>query len=1615
MKRLLLLWFLFLALGAIGYTQNVFDPNDPIVRYDPSKPYGSPQLPDTNKLGLQKWVSKPTNGVSLGSDAWNASSFKQYFLYVRFGTDQQGNPIEGKMAFRIKFPKSFNNPDSADKKYPIDLFLHGGGEVGCSTNGALYNNEKQLWLGGQLFMQYADQNKFDGFLVYPQLNVSGACFFGWGNAKSTNYRVVLAMIDSLAKYVRADIDRLLITGLSGGGYGAWEFAENYPQRVTKIMPSAAQGMTNDNTRPNFVHIPIWFATGGLDLDPSPKQAADVLYAMKKIGADIRYTQYPDRGHSMWYQHWREPDFAAEMNDMHKANPLIFFQHNEFCDPNQIDAKLGITQGFYAYEWQKDGQTIATKTGSNSVIVNQLPVIDFEGNNIRVKSFGTYRVRFKRSSTSEWSDWSHKPAVIKPKSTTQTAAITVKGPHSKVLPALDGATTVPLMLPDGFQNYQWFTSADEKKVDSGQVYNAPIGVYKARYEEQFGCGTAFSPDFIVVDANGSPKPAPALNVKAVPLTETVTKINWNDDASNETGYEVYRATKTGGPYTFVALTAQNATSFQDSNLAKNTVYYYVIRAVNETGASVASNEAVTKTLIDNIPPTAPSELAYNETSGPTAVHLSWTASTDDGGIERYDIYVNGEKKFSTNGDDYTATGLDSLIPYRFTVVAVDSAGNVSPASNQVTYLPPGTPGGTIPAAPTSPAAEATAYNKINIAWTDASDNETGFEIVRSLTTNGTYSPAGTVSANVTSFTDSGLTASKKYFYKVRAIGEYGESAFSPKVDATTPGAPSTPATPTNLVGAAGENNTIAISWTDNSNNENNFIVYRSTDNTNFTALATLPANSNAYNDTGLVQLTNYYYYVVSANNSGESEHSNTVLIRAGNNAPVIGAIPDIFVKATATATKDFTVDDDSADVVTITIENKPAFVTVSKTSNGVYKITASPGIADAGSYTIKIIATDNSGKSSSRTFVVAVGDKNTRSIYLNLGSTGKAASAPWNNWLGKRLDGDVINNLKDEAGVATSIAVTTINGWSSTTNMGHITGNNSGVFPDAVLESGLLDSSAARQIKISGLSTSKQYNLVFAGSQNEGISANASYAAQDQTVTLNARYNTTQTANLNNLTPDANGEILVTITRSGPVMYLNGIAIEEIDPSLQLLGPNNIYVEALERTKVKITWSDRTKNETNYEILRATDSAFTKNVQNIQLPANTREYVNTGLTPNTKYWYKVRARNASGSSDYTNKVKAVTPGTTVSVNFNVTVENAPAPWNNLESSPLFPFVIPGLKDQANRTTNMSLSLVKEFNGEFISGINTGNNSGIVPDNVLRSDYWLDKLQISRIRVDGLNHGKVYRFGFIGSSGPDLWFKGNYTASYAINNRTVYLNSWFNSTKIVYINDVSPDEDGKVMLDFSTVAAADYGFTAGIIIDEYDDVPLRTPIDTIPADTSVQNPNNPPDTTGPNNPNPPDTTGPNNPNPPDTTGPNNPNPPDTTGPNNPNPPDTTGPNNPNPPDTTGPNNPNPPDTTGPNNPNPPVDTPYSEVSIYPNPVRDIFNIKFYNKNATDKIDVEVYNQKGELTLRRNFGMLPVGNTNLRVSSFEAGVRVGVYLVALKVNGQIVKTLKLVRRRY
>ena len=105
--------------------------------------------------------------------------------------------------------------------------------------------------------------------------------------------------------------------------------------------------------------------------------------------------------------------------------------------------------------------------------------------------------------------------------------------------------------------------------------------------------------------GSPPEAPdaaPTNLVATATSTSEIDLTWDDNATNETGYEIERCTGSGcSSWALIATTGAGASSYGDTNLSSNTTYNYRTRAVNTAGESAYSNEAEATTDDDVTPP------------------------------------------------------------------------------------------------------------------------------------------------------------------------------------------------------------------------------------------------------------------------------------------------------------------------------------------------------------------------------------------------------------------------------------------------------------------------------------------------------------------------------------------------------------------------------------------------------------------------------------------------------------------------------------------------------------------------------------------------------------------------------------------------------------------------------------------------------------------------------------------------------------------------------------------------------------------------------------------------------------------------------------------------------
>lgn len=128
------------------------------------------------------------------------------------------------------------------------------------------------------------------------------------------------------------------------------------------------------------------------------------------------------------------------------------------------------------------------------------------------------------------------------------------------------------------------------------------------------------------------------------------------------------------------------SYTITSLAQNTSYNIRVTAYDTSGnesAFASATEVTAQTSVQDVtPPTKPTNLSAG-LIGFTQVIISWTASTDDVGIDYYRVYVDDiVQSPTTSNTTYIITGLSPDTQYTINVDAVDTSGNISPLSDDL---------------------------------------------------------------------------------------------------------------------------------------------------------------------------------------------------------------------------------------------------------------------------------------------------------------------------------------------------------------------------------------------------------------------------------------------------------------------------------------------------------------------------------------------------------------------------------------------------------------------------------------------------------------------------------------------------------------------------------------------------------------------------------------------------------------------------------------------------------------------------------------------------------------------------------------------------------------------
>lgn len=260
----------------------------------------------------------------------------------------------------------------------------------------------------------------------------------------------------------------------------------------------------------------------------------------------------------------------------------------------------------------------------------------------------------------------------------------------------------------------------------------------------------------------------------------------------------------------------------------------------------------------------------------------------------------------NAANFAITGLTKAAIYRFRIRAVGQDGEYSTYSTiiEMNLFQTDTTSpsqeltqdiGTlsVPIAPSNLFATASG-STINLTWTDNSTNEDSFRIW--IATNGSlslYKNIDFVSANVTSYSCRGLLAGKNYFFKVDATNASGSTFGTNRASATALTSDTVSLAPNNLSVTFINQNSISVSWTDNSNNELGFKIERSSSQSGpFSAIGntSISMSRTAYTvffqeiPSGLVGGATYYYRVAAYNEVGTSSYVSKPLVMPSLDPP-----------------------------------------------------------------------------------------------------------------------------------------------------------------------------------------------------------------------------------------------------------------------------------------------------------------------------------------------------------------------------------------------------------------------------------------------------------------------------------------------------------------------------------------------------------------------------------------------------------------------------------------------------------------------------------------------------------------------------------------------------------
>lgn len=188
-----------------------------------------------------------------------------------------------KLNYLLFVPASYGQ--EPDKRWPLLVFLHGSREVGHDLNR----------LRRAIVPQIVEGNPdFPFIVVSPQ---SPSMQHGW----YPSLKPIEALLDELQASLAIDPDRIYLTGLSMGGYGAWALAMDDPDRFAAIAPVVGGYYYNPKQLCALRDKPIWVFGAKRDRNVPLRESERVVSAVRACGGAPRFTIFENADHDLGWE------------------------------------------------------------------------------------------------------------------------------------------------------------------------------------------------------------------------------------------------------------------------------------------------------------------------------------------------------------------------------------------------------------------------------------------------------------------------------------------------------------------------------------------------------------------------------------------------------------------------------------------------------------------------------------------------------------------------------------------------------------------------------------------------------------------------------------------------------------------------------------------------------------------------------------------------------------------------------------------------------------------------------------------------------------------------------------------------------------------------------------------------------------------------------------------------------------------------------------------------------------------------------------------------------------------------------------------------------------------